>query len=209
MEVRVNWISRMNAKQAFWMKCRNERSECRPSFDFQKMKMNFETEVRLLDNEDELSGYEVRLEEQNTWSPRFTRSFIIEEFHFVSSLQLVIQLTLSFVICDEDMVSCHEDHFEWVEARIQTSSSYEASHKRWPLRFSSLWLFSLWSYGSLSCCLMIMWCRRQVAIAKTMSIKPLRVTSSFMVLLSLHNESSILLLHKNNSSKTNRTTKRA
>ena len=41
--VRVNWISRMNAKQAFWMKCRNERSECRPSFKFQKeMKMNFE-----------------------------------------------------------------------------------------------------------------------------------------------------------------------
>ena len=40
--VRVNWISRMNAKQAFWMKCRNERSEWRPSFEFQKeMKMNF------------------------------------------------------------------------------------------------------------------------------------------------------------------------
>jgi len=25
---------------------------------------------------------------------------------------LVIQLTLSFVVCDEDMVSCSEDYFE-------------------------------------------------------------------------------------------------
>ena len=65
--VRVNWISRMNAKQAFWMKCRNERSECRPSFEFQKWRWR----------------NEVRLEEQNRWSPRFTRSFIIEEFHFI------------------------------------------------------------------------------------------------------------------------------
>ena len=50
------------------MKCRNERSECRPSFKFQKdMKMNID-EVRLLDNDDdddELSRNEVRLEEQN------------------------------------------------------------------------------------------------------------------------------------------------
>ena len=127
---------------------------------------------------------------------------------FHSTLQLVIQLTLSFVVCDEDMVSCPEDHFEWFEARIQTSSSYEASHERWPLRFSSLWLFSLWSMISLSCYLMIIWCRRQIAIRRILSIKPLRVTSSFMVLLSLHNESSILLLHKISHSKTNRTTKR-
>lgn len=85
--------------------------------------------------------------------------------------------------------------WKWFESRIPTSSSYEASHKRWSLRSSSLWLFSLWSMISLSCCLMISMMSQTSCNPKTMSIKALRVTSSFMVYLSLHNESSILLLH--------------
>ena len=148
------------------------------------------------------------------WRTEYMKSSFHSELHywrdsFHSSLQLVIQLTLSFVICDEDMVSCPEDHFEWFEARIQTSSSYEASHKRWPLRYSSLCCSASEVWFRYLVAWWLVWCRRQVAIPKTMSIKPLRVTSSFMVLLSLHNESSTLLLHKISHSKTNRTTKRA
>ena len=49
------------------MKCRNERSECRPSFEFQKNEDELSCyEVRLLVNEDEHREHEVRLEEQNT-----------------------------------------------------------------------------------------------------------------------------------------------